>query len=107
MPVNVDVVRRLVEPYKKGSRFNIYVKPESNRTALILEEDELVFYTDEPPVQGRANASLVRFIARALGVSTSKVEIIRGTRDRLKTIYVEDIDPDTVAEKLADAAEPW
>jgi uncharacterized protein YggU (UPF0235/DUF167 family) len=107
MPVNPEVVRKLVEPYKEGSRFTVYVKPDSNQVALILEEDELVFYTDEPPVQGRANASLIRFIARALGISTSKVSIIRGLRDRFKTVYVEGLDPDTVAERLAQAAEPW
>ena len=107
MPVPVEPVRKLVEPSKRGSRVRIYVKPESPRVALVLEEDELVFYTDEPPIQGRANASLVRFLSRALGVSPSMIEIVRGQRDRLKIVEIRDLDPDTVAERLAQAAEPW
>ncbi|MCE4625467.1 MAG: DUF167 domain-containing protein [Desulfurococcales archaeon] len=107
MPVNVEVIRKLIEPYKEGAKFQVYVKPESNRVALVLEEDELVFYTDEPPVGGRANASLIRFVSRALGVSPHKVDIVYGHRSRVKTVYVEGVDPDTLAERLAEVAEPW
>ena len=107
MPVNVEVVRKLVEEAREGARVRIYVKPESSRVALVLEEDELVFYTDEPPIQGRANASLIRFLARALGVSTANIDIVRGHRDRLKVVEIRGLDPDTVAERLAEAAEAW
>jgi len=107
MPVNPEVVRKNIEESKNGVRIRFYVKPNSNRTALVVEEDELVFYTDEPPVAGRANASLIRFIARSLGISTSKIRIVRGQRDRLKVVEVEDVNPDFVVEKLASVAEPW
>ncbi len=107
MAVNKEVILRLLEESRRGTRIRVYVKPDSNRDALVLEEDELVFYTEEPPVQGRANAALVRFIARALGVNPGKVEIVHGLRDRVKIVEVEGLDPETVAERLAEAAEPW
>ncbi len=46
----------------------IYVKPRSRETKLVVEGGELVFYTTEPPVGGRANASLVKYLSRRLGV---------------------------------------
>lgn len=107
MPVNPEVIEKLVEETSRGVRFRVYVKPESNKVALVLEEDELVFYTDEPPVEGRANASLIRFIARALGVSTSRVDIVRGARDRLKVVEVRDLPKEQVVARLAEAAEAW
>ena len=107
MPVSVEAVRRLLEELDGRVRVRVYVKPEAQRTALVLEGDELVFYTEEPPVQGRANASLVRFLADALGVSGKQVEIVYGHRSRVKVVEIRGLDPDTVAERLAEAAEPW
>ena len=107
MVVNKEVILKLLEESKRGTRIRLYVKPDSNRDALVLEEDELVFYTEEPPVQGRANAALIKFIAKALGVNPGRVEIVRGVRDRVKIIEVEGLDPETVADRLADVAEPW
>ncbi|MCZ6864966.1 MAG: DUF167 domain-containing protein, partial [Candidatus Dadabacteria bacterium] len=31
-----------------------------------------------PPVDGKANQNLIEFIAKALGVSKSKIEIVKG-----------------------------
>ncbi len=107
MPVNPEVIEKLVEETSKGVRIRVYVRPESNRVAMVLEEDELVFYTDEPPVQGRANASLIRFLSRALGVSVSRIDIVRGARDRLKIVEIRDVSKEEIVRRLAEAVEPW
>jgi uncharacterized protein (TIGR00251 family) len=44
------------------------------------------------PVDGEANAALVRFLAKALGVSRSSVDLARGGQSRLKMIEVEGVD---------------
>ncbi len=107
MPVNPEAVRKQVEESRNGVRIRVYVKPEQPRTMLVLEEDELVFYTEEPPVQGRANASLIRFLSRVFNVSPGMVRIVRGQRDRLKIVEVEGVDVERAVELLAEAAEPW
>jgi len=107
MPVNPEALKKLVEPYKDGSKIRVYVKPESNRVALVLEEDELVFYTDEPPIEGRANASLLRYLYRNLGLSPQNVEIVYGHRSRLKEVYIKGVQPEELVEKLAEIAEAW
>lgn len=107
MPVPPETISKLLEDYGDRVRFPVFVKPESNRTALILEGDELVFYTEEPPVEGRANASLIRFLARALGVSGSNIEIIRGARSRSKVVEVRGLNVDEVSRRLAEVVEPW
>lgn len=105
MPVDVDKLAGLVEEVRGGSRLRVYVKPESPEEKLVLEGGELVFYTTEPPVQGRANAALVRFLSRALGVSRVDVEIVRGLRDRVKIVRVEGLGPGEVASRLAGVVE--
>jgi hypothetical protein len=41
-----------------------------------------------PPVEGRANAALVRFLARALGVPRSQVSLLSGETGRNKIVRI-------------------
>ncbi|GAA5482843.1 DUF167 domain-containing protein [Haloferula sargassicola] len=49
-----------------------------------------------PPVEGKANAALEKFLAQWLGVSRSQVRLEKGGTSRVKCFEV----PDEVAEKL-------
>ena len=107
MPVPAETIRSLLEEIDGKVRLTVYVKPEAQRTALTLEGDELVFYTREPPIEGRANADLVRFLASVLGVSGKQIEIIHGWRSRVKVVEIRGLDAETVSSRLAEAVEPW
>jgi hypothetical protein len=41
-----------------------------------------------PPVEGRANDALVRFLAAALGVPRGAVTVVAGTRSRRKLLHI-------------------
>ena len=43
----------------------------------------------EPPLEGRANAALVKLIARRAGLAKGNVSIVRGVRSRDKLVRVE------------------
>ena len=45
----------------------------------------------EPPLEGRANAALVKLIARRAGVAKGRVSIVHGARSRYKLVRVEGI----------------
>ena len=42
-----------------------------------------------PPVDGKANAELRRFLADAFGVALARVRLVRGEASRQKTVQVE------------------
>lgn len=44
------------------------------------------------PVEGEANAALILFLAKSLGVSRSTVSLARGGQSRLKMIEVDGLD---------------
>jgi uncharacterized protein (TIGR00251 family) len=52
----------------------------------------IVIRVTAPPVDGRANAALCAFVARAAGVPARDVEIVRGHGSRDKVVQVEGID---------------
>jgi uncharacterized protein YggU (UPF0235/DUF167 family) len=45
-----------------------------------------------PPVDGKANDALCRFVARAAGVAPSRVSVVRGHASRDKVVRVEGVD---------------
>ncbi len=67
----------------------IRVQPNASVSAIAGEYGaELKVRLAAPPVDGRANAALITFLARALGVSPSSVGVVRGQSGRSKTIRV-------------------
>ncbi len=79
----------------------IVVKPASPEEKLSIEGDELVFETQEPPIQGRANAALLRTIARILRIPTSNIEIRYGARSRVKTLRIYSVDEEQLLDALS------
>ena len=51
----------------------------------------MIVCVTEPPVDGRANAALVKLIAKRAGVARSRVTLIRGERSRDKLLRVDGI----------------
>lgn len=53
-----------------------------------------------PPVDGQANAALIRLIANTLGVARSSVTIAAGEGARVKLLEVEGVDQADLAARL-------
>ena len=67
----------------------VKVKPNARESALEEQADGTwVARVKAPPVDGKANAELVRLIAEHLGVPRSAVEIKSGGSSRLKLVQV-------------------
>jgi len=54
-----------------------------------------------PPVDGKANRSLCKLIAKRAGVAPSRVSVVRGEKSRDKLIRVEGIDSAALQKTLA------
>ncbi|HXV91356.1 MAG TPA: DUF167 domain-containing protein [Gemmatimonadales bacterium] len=67
----------------------LQVQPRSPRTEVVgLHGDAIKIRLAAPPVDGAANAELVRFLAERLGVRRSDVAIVRGDTARRKTLRI-------------------
>ncbi len=78
-----------VEVGAEAVRFRVRVTPRASRTAIAgLHGDALRIRVAAPPVDGKANAELVRFLARTLGVARAAVALVRGETGRTKTVEV-------------------
>lgn len=53
-----------------------------------------------PPADGEANASVIRLVARALGVASNTVRLAAGDRSRNKRLAVSGLSPEELAARL-------
>jgi uncharacterized protein (TIGR00251 family) len=53
-----------------------------------------------PPLEGRANKALARFIAKQLNISSSRVEIIAGQHSREKLLRIAGISREAAEQAL-------
>jgi hypothetical protein len=67
-----------------------HIQPNASRTEIAgLHGERLKIRLAAPPVEGKANDALVRFLAGRLGVPGSAVSIVRGQSGRRKTVRIE------------------
>jgi uncharacterized protein (TIGR00251 family) len=89
---------------KDGSVWiRVRVQPKASREGVTGEaQGRIRIALTAPPVDGEANAALVAFIAKTLGLPKRGVEITAGTRGREKTIRVEGLRLIDVRAKLTE-----
>lgn len=59
------------------------------KKTLWKEEGELIkVYLTAPPIEGRANAALVDFLAGHFGVKKSDINIVKGLKSRYKIVNI-------------------
>lgn len=77
----------------------VRVIPRARRTGCAgVRHGRLVVRLQTPPVEGRANAALVQWLARAAGVSRSAVLIEKGEHSRDKRVRL--VGPDRLPAAL-------
>lgn len=68
---------------------NIRVVPRASRSEIVGEHDgALRVRIASPPVDGAANAEVVKLLAKTLGVAKSEVEIVSGQMSKTKQIRI-------------------
>jgi uncharacterized protein (TIGR00251 family) len=85
---------------QEGVILTVRVVPRSSRNKVDgLMDDALKVRLQAPPVEGKANDTLVEFLAKTLRVSPSQITLLSGERARTKILFIRGIDPARV-EKL-------
>ncbi len=72
-----------------GITFAVKVVPRAPRDEMVgVEGDALKVRLKAPPVEGKANEALIKFLAETLRVRRADVEILRGETARHKLVRV-------------------
>jgi hypothetical protein len=93
-----------IQTHAQGVAVCLHVQPKARASAMAGEHDgRLKLKIASPPVDGKANAEVCRFLAELLGVPKSAVTIAQGASSRSKLAVVRQVTVEEAARRLAAA----
>lgn len=87
---------------KSGAALAVRVTPRASRNKIIevLSDGTVKVHLTAPPVEGKANEALLKFLAEVLDVPVSHLDIVAGATGRDKLVSVIDMDARTLHRKI-------
>lgn len=90
-----------------GLRLRIFLQPKASRDQIVgLHDNELKIAITAPPIEGQANAHLLKYLSKLFKVPKSSIVLEKGELQRHKQIFIPE--PKQVpaeVEKLAKTSE--
>jgi uncharacterized protein (TIGR00251 family) len=84
-----------------GATFTVKVQPRARKNAITGELDgALKLALTAPPLDGKANAACIEFLANLLRVSRSSITIASGQASRRKLIRVAGLSAEEIQKRL-------
>jgi uncharacterized protein (TIGR00251 family) len=81
-----------IEEAPGSVRFAVLVAPRASREGVLgVHDGALKVALTAPPVDGAANAALIAFLAKALGIAKRSVRITGGSSTRRKRLEVDGV----------------
>lgn len=88
---------------KDGIIIDVLVQPKSSRDEIVgTHDDRLKIKLTAPPVDGKANAALITFLAKKLNIAKSQITIVRGETGRRKTLFIQAVSEEDICSFLPD-----
>lgn len=79
----------------------IHAQPGAKREAIVGEHgDRLKIALTTPPIEGRANQALLKFLAKTLGLPRASIELLSGETSREKRVRIEGLSADDLIARL-------
>src|SRR5580658_10079662 len=89
------------------ARLTLKVRAGAGRTQFAGRHgDAWKLHVAAPPVDGKANEAIVRFLARLAGVPASGVRIVSGLTRKTKIVEISGIDPDALHRAILESHGP-
>ncbi len=99
-------MRLTVDSKDESVRFEVHAKPRAKKSRIVgVRGEALEVALAAPPVDGAANAELVRVLSDAFGIPKRSVEIVRGASAQKKLVAVKSVTPERVAEVFLGSVE--
>lgn len=88
-----------------GAKIPLRVYPNAVRDEVLgFTDGVLLVKVAAPPIKGKANDRLLAFLSRLLGVSKSRVSIIKGHTSRNKLIAIDGLSRDDIMKRLSSSS---
>lgn len=84
----------------KETLIKVYLQPKSSKNEIVGPyRDGIKVKVTAPPIEGKANEALIRFLSKELNISPSCIEILKGHHSREKILKIRPSNPLTLKRK--------
>ncbi|MBU4200819.1 MAG: YggU family protein [Verrucomicrobia bacterium] len=91
----------------RGVIVTVHAVPRASRTAVQgLHGNAVKIRLQAPPVEGKANAALIRFLSLTLDIPSRQIMILSGLAGRQKRVLISGVDAVTVCAGLGLSVAP-
>lgn len=87
----------------QGMHLRVYLQPRAAHNRIVGSHGKsLKIALTAPPVEGAANAALLRFLASQLNISVSSVSLLKGEKSREKQVLIHTVNSEQITANLAE-----
>jgi uncharacterized protein len=91
----------MISESNDGCYLRVVVSPNSSENKIVGKStSELKIKISSPPIDGKANRELVKFISKILGLSKSKIILSKGLGSKHKSLFIKGISIEKLDDKL-------
>jgi uncharacterized protein (TIGR00251 family) len=88
-----------VKETENGAIIEVFVKPNSSKFKVTVDDGEIVVFCTEQPVKGKVNKELVKEFSK---LSHAKVELVSGFTSKQKRLLIKGVGKSEVEQLLRD-----
>ena len=78
-----------IEQNKDGIRLRIFLQPKASKDYIAgIHDDELKITITAPPIDGQANAHLLKFLSKSFKVPKRSIILEKGELSRHKQVWI-------------------
>ncbi len=86
---------------EESCKIKVRVQPKASRNQVDgFEDGTLRLRVTAPPADGKANTGVIALLAKTLGVSKSRLEIVRGHSSRNKVVAIDTLSEQEVHRRI-------
>ena len=86
---------------EESCKINVRVQPKASRNQVDgFKDGTLRLRITAPPTDGKANTGVIALLAKTLGVSKSRLEIVRGHSSRSKVVSIDTLTEQEVHRRI-------
>lgn len=82
----------------------VNILPNSSKNSIVgIYNSALKVKIQSPPVDGKANKEVIKFLSKTLKLSKSKISIVQGELQRNKVFEIRELSKEQIIQKLIEA----
>ncbi|MFW9851923.1 MAG: DUF167 domain-containing protein [Candidatus Thorarchaeota archaeon] len=91
-------------PFLRKQNANIFLTiklhPRSPKNSFKINDYSFDIFIKEPPVKGKANQALVKYLSKLLSIPTSSLTIVGGLKSKTKIVSIIGYSADMILKKI-------